>query len=382
VKHLSTFLFVILTPFIGLAQIDSAALYTEINKIEGIQELLQQFESFGEKSAGSDNLHDCAAWIKSEYERYGYKNVRFDTFESPLKGINYNIKTSIPSNSSGGKIIIGSHYDTKGGPGVNDNGTGVAVQMLIAQRLCGLTPNVRIEFIHFAGEEQGFHGSAHEAQLQADSGVNVDFYLNLDELGAAKGAGDNMKVICERDENNNPSANNASSDFLTRDLAWMIDSFSDVETSIDRAFSSDYEPFQSHGFTITGLYQGSKYDFTHSAGDTLGNVDTLVTLEIAKGLYAFFLLYTQVKEVLSTASMAAYEMQIFPNPATGTLHFRVPGMSNQIPFKVWSSDGKVLKQGNSKGDIDISDTPSGMYLLQLSIDNLSVIKRFVVASGH
>lgn len=372
------FLALSLVQLAAMAQIDSAKVASKLNQITNPKPLIQTFQDFGVKAEGNQALHDCAAWLKSEYESYGFQNVHFDTFTSPLAGVNYNVVAEM-SGETDSLIIIGSHFDTKGGPGANDNGTGVATTLLLAKALQGETSRYSLRFINFAGEEQGFYGSEHQAKMSKSKGEKVLFYFNLDQLGGTKGASNNYEIVCERDEKNNPPDNNSASSALTAELARIIPKYTNIKTSISNAFSSDYEPYQSEGYVITGLYQASNYPFTHSAGDTLGNVDTDATWEIARGAFAVILELAKVKSVLGTYSeIDNTEIVIYPNPSEKTLYIDTKIASQNFGFEVFDMQGNLLLQGQNSNQISVAHLPAELYTIRLLIDEKSTYKRFVV----
>ena len=57
-------------------------------------------------------------------------------------------------------IVVGAHLDSVGtGPGSNDNGSGSAAILEIAEQLRGVYPKNKIRFIWFSAEESGLLGS-------------------------------------------------------------------------------------------------------------------------------------------------------------------------------------------------------------------------------
>ena len=57
-------------------------------------------------------------------------------------------------------IVVGAHLDSVGtGPGINDNGSGSAALVEMAQALRGVYPKNKIRFIWFSAEESGLLGS-------------------------------------------------------------------------------------------------------------------------------------------------------------------------------------------------------------------------------
>ena len=84
--------------------------------------------------------------------------------------------------------MLGAHLDSvPAGPGINDNGTGVANILETARYLSENNPQLAhgIRFAFWAGEELGLLGSVHYVQelTEADAEVILG-YLNLDMIGS------------------------------------------------------------------------------------------------------------------------------------------------------------------------------------------------------
>lgn len=90
-------------------------------------------------------------------------------------------------------IIVGAHYDHLGDGrlGANDNASGVAGMLAIADRFAGTKPHRTLAFIAFGGEEQGELGSKHYVAHAPDAlpMANVVEYINLDMIGSYKSKG-------------------------------------------------------------------------------------------------------------------------------------------------------------------------------------------------
>ena len=63
---------------------------------------------------------------------------------------------------------------------------------------------------------------------------------------------------------------------------------------------------------------------------------------------------------------------IYPNPVSNMLFIKYEGVSEILNYNIYSADGKIVKQGNSKTDrIDISDIPIGIYIIDIQNFNYS-----------
>ena len=132
----------------------------------------------------------AAKWIESELseENMGYRPaVRI--FE--VDGVQYrNVEAELPGTTRPGEIVVvGAHYDSVAGcPGANDNATGVAAMLAIAQAFTG-TENVRtLRFVAFANEEPPFFrtdamGSLVYARACKLRGEKIVGMISLESLG-------------------------------------------------------------------------------------------------------------------------------------------------------------------------------------------------------
>lgn len=82
-----------------------------------------------------------------------------------------------------GDIILSAHIDSAGTPGAQDNASGVAVVLELAQHLSRLDLPFRLRFVFFGAEEVGLLGSRayleqHRADLQ-----HCQLLFNLDSVG-------------------------------------------------------------------------------------------------------------------------------------------------------------------------------------------------------
>ena len=82
-------------------------------------------------------------------------------------------------------LLVGAHLDSVvAGPGVNDNGTGVATLLEIARVLRSEAPRLTVRFAFWGAEELGLIGSsAYARTARLDELVG---YLNFDMLGHAR----------------------------------------------------------------------------------------------------------------------------------------------------------------------------------------------------
>ncbi|KYK22082.1 hypothetical protein AYK21_00260 [Thermoplasmatales archaeon SG8-52-2] len=160
-----------------------------INQIDEdlVYDYLEKLVSFGPRYTGTDNCKQAGDYIFSVFENLNldteFHEWKFRRFKSrnvvgTLKGYD---------TSSDAIIIISAHYDTvKDSPGANDDGSGVAAVLAIAELLSNYSLRHDVCFIAFSGEEVGTYGSYLYAKEAYESKENIYAVLNVDIIGGAQ----------------------------------------------------------------------------------------------------------------------------------------------------------------------------------------------------
>lgn len=330
---------------------------------------LKQYEAFGVKSTGSNEIDSVRDWLVENYQLIGVSDIQVDTFLYAGKQA-YNVIVDLPGTSNEWVLVL-AHYDSKEGSwGVNDNGTGVAACLQIAQQMVRIPHQRGIRIIHFSGEEQGYIGSRHYVRSLVDS---VALVLNLDQLGGTKGS-TNTQIVCERDENENPAFNNLISAQITDTLTRLVRLYTSLEPIIGRAFGSDYIPFEDSGYVITGLYQASDYPFYHTPADSLGNVDTVATNEVVKAALAAVMYFSRHQLSASLPNNAEVNRLIYPNPTNGSIYLSQPNLWGNI--LIYNQVGALVYRRNLDGKptLDLHQKP-GVYYVELQSETKRLVQR-------
>lgn len=145
----------------------------------------------GERNlANFDNLQAAAYFIESSMgqNNMGYQMTRQEyTVEGkPV----WNLEGRLPGGKAGREVVVvGAHYDSaKGSPGADDNASGVAALMAVAQALSGVSLNREVRFVVFVnGAIPGFQTDSMGSLVYARSckarGDHLVAMLSLDTLG-------------------------------------------------------------------------------------------------------------------------------------------------------------------------------------------------------
>jgi len=169
-----------------------------------------------------------------------------------------NVIAELPGRNDGNVVMAGSHLDSvQAGPGINDNGSGSAALIELAEQLSNHKPENTIRLAWWGAEEAGLIGSTqYVAGLGPDELDRIALYLNFDMIGSPN----YYFGVYDADESSFvarvpvPAGSTAIED--------TFESFYTVrgEPYDDSAFSgrSDYQAFINNGIASGGLFTGAE----------------------------------------------------------------------------------------------------------------------------
>lgn len=289
-----------------------------------VADTLKKLASFGTRntlsSTGSPTFGIGAArqWILDEMAKAGGRlQVSFDTYQVPRAGRITrdtelrNVIAILPGKSPR-RVYVSAHYDTfarppspaprqgpadagtpgagsapapagpvdNAAPGVNDDGSGVALVMELARVFAGsgIDFDATLVFAAFAGEEQGLVGAGLHAQKAEQEKYPIDAVLNNDMVGNVR-AGDGLedsrrvRVFSESPEDS-PSRQlaryvaQAASRYVPSQRVTLVARY-------DRfGRGGDHTPFNQRGFAAVRITEAvENYERQHTPADTLEGVD-------------------------------------------------------------------------------------------------------------
>ncbi len=339
-----------------------------------IHKYLVEFENLGVKEHGTPALQNTLDWVIKKYNNYGYTDIVIDTFNYAAQD-DYNlIVTKQGSLYPNTFVIIDGHYDTKSGTGTNDNGTGTAIVLEVARLLQNITTEYSIKFIHFSGEEDGLIGSSHFVNnVVVPTNMDLKIVFNIDEVGGVNGLTNNT-IVCERDETT-PTVANTASYAYTDTLASCMELYSNLQTEISYAYSSDYMPFQAQEKVITGLYEKNESPYPHTPADSLSKLDTNYVYEITKGTIGASLYFAVAHEFgvgVKTSTNPTHSLVVYPNPTNDylTIDFK-EGLSEIKRIQITTLLGEVvaeMRSTNATERLSLIGLSKGVYLLSIQSD--------------
>lgn len=155
-------------------------------------------------------------------------------------------------------VVVGAHLDSvPEGPGINDNGSGVAgiLEIAIQMKRLGIEPRNRVRFAFWGGEESGLFGSQHYVDTLTDAQYQSTWAnLNFDMIASPNFA----RFIYDGDGNAFGLAGPAGSDIIEELFEGYLGRarLANEPTAFDGR--SDYFAFINAGIPAGGLFTGAE----------------------------------------------------------------------------------------------------------------------------
>jgi Zn-dependent M28 family amino/carboxypeptidase len=169
-----------------------------------------------------------------------------------------NVIAELPGRNDDNVVMAGAHLDSvPAGPGINDNGSGSAVLLEVAQQLGNMTPENTLRFAWWGAEEIGLVGSTAWVEDQPETELDrIALYLNFDMVGSPN----HVFMVYDANESSFeapvdvPSGSEAIEATFESFYTWAGVPYDDT------AFSgrSDYQAFINNDIPSSGLFTGAE----------------------------------------------------------------------------------------------------------------------------
>jgi Zn-dependent M28 family amino/carboxypeptidase len=169
-----------------------------------------------------------------------------------------NVLAESTSGDPNNVVMAGAHLDSvQAGPGINDNGSGSAALLEIAEQMAKVKPRNMVRFAWWGAEESGLVGStAYVNSLSAAERERIALYLNFDMVGSPNYVffiydGDNSDGV-------GAPAGPAGSAQIEKTFERYFDTVGEPYKGTDFTGRSDYGPFIAAGIPSGGLFTGAE----------------------------------------------------------------------------------------------------------------------------
>jgi hypothetical protein len=209
----------------------------------------------GVSRAAMDALVDAAATGAT---------ARLVTRARTTSGPTRSVIAELPGSQAGPVIMLGAHLDSVlDGPGINDDGSGVAALLEIARALQGTRPRATIRLAFWSGEELGLHGSFRYASaLTAEDAQAILAYANVDMIASPNG------FAGVYDEPGAPAGSTVAGVLLTA----AVERAGGAPVGVDLGGGSDHYGFAEAGVATAGVYSGASEPVTTEQATAAGVV--------------------------------------------------------------------------------------------------------------
>jgi Zn-dependent M28 family amino/carboxypeptidase len=184
--------------------------------------------------------------------------TRARTWQAPMR----TVLAELPGREPGAVVMLGAHLDSViDGPGINDDGSGVAALLEIARALAGTRPRATIRLALWSGEEVGLHGSyRYVLGLPEDELDAIVAYLNADMLASPNG------FAGVYDEPGAPAGSNAVRALIEA----AVERAGGTSVGVDLGGGSDHRAFNEAGIPTGGVFAGASEPLSAEQAATTG----------------------------------------------------------------------------------------------------------------
>ncbi|MBP8108670.1 MAG: M20/M25/M40 family metallo-hydrolase, partial [Caldilineaceae bacterium] len=275
-----------------LDQVSSAQISTRIADLSGAQpvSIYGTNVTLNSRYTFATRIRDAERYLYQFYEQRGMA-VRYDDWTyGSYSG--RNIIAEIPGTLHPERIwLVGGHFDSisqdpyNSAPGADDNGSGTAATLMIAEILRQVRLGDTVHFVHFSGEEQGQWGSKSYARSLALAGAQVMGYIDLDMIGWDG----NSDRVMEIHTGTGQGSNDLGTMFVAANAVYNQQLVIERKSTSASRFS-DHSPFWDNGFPaflaienfFVDAIPNDRNPWYHNTGDSLSRVDLSYVVRHAK----------------------------------------------------------------------------------------------------
>lgn len=224
--------------------------------------------------------------------------------------------------------IVGAHYDTVSNPGADDDASGVAAMLVIAQIVSQWPADATIRFVAFDMEEVGLVGSAAYAQAIHNQGDNVVAMVQLEMLAYRGTGGNNVRIY-----------GRTSSNPVKQALATAFTDYAGLIPNDGGQFdASDHASFEAVGYQacVTSEYDWGGNPHYHQPTDSVDTpnyLDYTYAVQVTKGALGWLVeaagVQVPVNKLAFTYPVGRPEFSR-PNGTT-VLRVEVTGVGDEVP---------------------------------------------------
>lgn len=177
-----------------------------------------------------------------------------------LRGVatTYNVLAETKGGDPDNVVMVGAHLDSvNAGPGIQDNGSGSAAILEVAEQLAKVEPRNKVRFALWGAEESNLVGSTYYVNnLSAAERQKIALYLNFDMIGSPN----HVFFVYDGDDSDGVGAGPGPAG--SAQIEKVFESYYTMQglpfKGTDFSGRSDYGPFIAAGIPSGGLFTGAE----------------------------------------------------------------------------------------------------------------------------
>jgi Zn-dependent M28 family amino/carboxypeptidase len=185
-------------------------------------------------------------------------STAFVNIDPPQDITVYNVIAESVYGDPNNVIMAGAHLDSVArGPGIQDNGSGSAAILEVAEQMAKVKPRNKVRFAWWGAEEAGLVGSTEYVNgLSAEEQAKIALYLNFDMIGSPN----HVFFIYDGDDSDGvgaPAGPPGSAE-IEKTFESYFEMVGQSFKGTDFSGRSDYGPFIAVGIPSGGLFTGAE----------------------------------------------------------------------------------------------------------------------------
>ncbi len=194
--------------------------------------------------------------------------LKTDTFRG--QATTSNVIAETPGGNPDNVVMVGAHLDSvNAGPGIQDNGTGSAAILEVAEAMAKVKPVNKVRFAWWGAEESGLVGSTfYVNDLTQEQQDQIALYLNFDMIGSPN----HVFFVYDGDDSDGVGAGPGPDG--SAEIEELFETFyantGQSWKGTDFSGRSDYGPFIAVGIPSGGLFTGAEGIKTVEEADIWG----------------------------------------------------------------------------------------------------------------
>lgn len=350
-------------------------------EVVNLENYISDLTSFINRRCDSHHIYDVKDWLVEKYTDFGYNDIRFHDFEVipfwdtvplPFTSAPNILAVQIGKTKPEEIIICGAHYDswvkvdepydpdTIVSPGADDNASGVAGILETARILKNYEFERTIIYASWNAEEVGLCGSNEYAKQCEKDSIDIVAYFNLDMTGYVNPGNDIVINLLYK------SCDSLLANFVKQISHTYFPDISIYQAWLSGGGDTDYSSFNRHGYQSISPSEDVHYlsPYIHSVNDIVGlsvnnwdQAEIFTKLNLASVALSAGLLSETVDEVdYFDQKIVRYEV------------FDFLGRSTFCAKGLW----------NNMDEINVTDLPSGVYIIRLFVQDGNVVTKKIV----